>query len=80
MAWNFIVQLALIVVSAIVTNALRPKPEPPKAASLSEFDVPTAEEGRAVPVIFGTVWVKGPNVIWYGDLRSTAIRKRGGKK
>lgn len=80
MAWEVAIYIAIIIVSQVVTAALQPKPEKPKAAALSEFDVPTAEEGRAVPVIFGTVWVKGPNVIWYGDLRTTAIRKKGGKK
>ncbi len=60
--------------------ALAPKPPQPKPASLSDFDVPTAEEGRPIPVVFGTVTITGPNVIWYGNLRTEAIRKKGGKK
>lgn len=78
--FNIFVQLALIVVSNILSAALAPKPQPPKAAGLDDFDAPTAEEGRAIPVIFGTVWITGPNVIWYGDLRTTPIQKKGGKK
>jgi hypothetical protein len=42
--------------------------------------VPVAEEGRPIPVVFGTVTVTGANVLWYGDLRSTPIQKKGGKK
>ena len=72
--------LAVLVVSSVVAMALAPKPKPPKPAALSDFDAPTAEEGRAVPVIFGTVWITGPNVVWYGDLESEPIRKKGGKK
>jgi len=73
-------QLFLLVVSTIVQNALAPKPQAPKAASLSEFTVPTAEEGRAIPVIFGTVVIQGPNCVWYGNLSKKAIKKSGGKK
>lgn len=76
---NLWVQLAIMIVSAIISYALTPKPPSPKPAALTDFDVPTAEEGRSIPVIFGTVWIKGPNVLWYGDLRSTPI-KSGGKK
>ena len=39
-----------------------------------------AEEGKAIPVVFGDAWVKGSNVVWYGDLRTTAITKKSGKK
>ncbi|HWH75544.1 MAG TPA: hypothetical protein VNV16_14900 [Methylibium sp.] len=72
--------LLVIVVASFVASALAPKPPAPKPASLQDFDVPTAEEGRPIPVAFGTVTVTGPNVIWYGELRTTAIRKKGGKK
>lgn len=78
--WNFVVQLAIIIISNIVSAALAPKPKPPKPAALGDFDAPTAEEGRPIPVVFGTVWCKGPNVLWYGDLKSTAIKSKGGKK
>lgn len=77
---NIWVQIAIMIVAAIVSYALAPKPPTPKPAALSDFDVPTAEEGRPIPVIFGTVWITGPNVLWYGDLRSVPIRASGGKK
>lgn len=72
--------LAILVVSALITQAMLPKPEQPKPAELSDFDAPTAEEGRPIPVVFGTVRVTGPNVLWYGDLYTQAITQRGGKK
>jgi hypothetical protein len=31
-------------------------------------------------VIFGTVLITGPNVVWAGDLRVDPIKKNGGKK
>lgn len=77
---NFIFQLALLVVSYFVSAALAPKPPQPKPAALKDFDIPLAEEGRPLAVVFGTVLITSPTLMWYGDLRTTAIREKGGKK
>ena len=74
------VQLILLVVSYIVSAALAPKPPKPKPAALEDFDIPVAEQGRPVPVVFGTMLILGPNVLWYGDLSTTPIKSKGGKK
>lgn len=73
-------QLFVMVVSYVLQAALAPKPQAPKAAALADFDVPTAEEGRAIPVIFGTVVVTGANCVWFGDLGKVAIKSKKGKK
>jgi len=72
--------IAILVISSFVVSALAPKPPAPKPASLQDFDVPTAEQGRPIPVVFGTVTVTGANVIWYGNLVAKPIKKKGGKK
>lgn len=77
---TFLIQLAVLVVSAYVSAALAPKPPKPKPASLTDFEIPTAEEGRPIPVVFGTVWVTGPNVIYYGGLRTKPIKVSSSKK
>lgn len=74
MGWETVIYM---VIAAVISIALAPKPPKPKAATLDDFDLPTAEEGRPVPVVFGTLRVAGPNVLWYGDLRSKAIKKSG---
>jgi len=68
-------QLGIALVIAAIGYALAPKPPTPKPASIQDIDIPTAEEGRPVPVVFGTVTVTGPNVIWYGDLSTKKIKK-----
>jgi len=73
-------QIIIMIVALIVAVALAPKAPTPKPASLEDFDVPVAEEGRPIPVVFGTVTITGANVLWYGDLRSTPIKSKGGKK
>ena len=72
--------LVVIVVAALVSVALAPNPPEPKPAALSDVDAPTAEEGRPIPVVFGSVLLRGSNVVWYGDLAADPIRKKGGKK
>lgn len=72
--------LVVFIISALVSYALAPKPIQPKPSALEDFDIPTAEQGRDVPVIFGTVTVKDPNVVWYGNLRSEAITSPHDKK
>jgi hypothetical protein len=42
--------------------------------------VPTAEDGRECSMVFGTNWIDDPNVLFYGDLRTTPIKVKGGKK
>jgi len=72
--FSFLIKLFVMVALAYV---LRPKPatsRAPKPAGIEEFQIPTAEEGRSIQVLFGKRREKGPNVVWYGDLKSNAIR------
>lgn len=69
-----------IYITNSIINYLMPTPPAPTPHSLTDFDAPTAEEGRPVPVVFGTVKLTGPNVLWYGGLYIEAIRERQGKK
>jgi len=67
------------VVGALVASMFASKPAKPKAAALDEFDLPTAEDGRPIPVAFGSCWSNDANVLWYGDLRTTPIKSKSGK-
>lgn len=75
--WWFI---AIFIGALIVGRAIGVKPQNASATPLSEFDVPTAEVGRPIPVVFGTRVQKGPNIVWYGDFKSEAVKSSGGKK
>lgn len=72
--------IAVFVVALVVAYATMPKPQSQPPAGLGDVKAPTAEEGREIPVLFGTRDLEGPNVVWYGDFRAVAIRKKGGKK
>lgn len=70
-------QIAWLIVAYLVTSALAPKPPSPDQPTLDDIDAPTADEGRPIPVVFGTVKVTGPNIIWYGDLKTKKIKSKG---
>lgn len=77
MGWD---QIIMIAVSLLISHATRVKPPTPRPAALEEFNVPEAEDGRECAMIFGTVWIDDPNILYYGDLRNTPIKVKGGKK
>lgn len=80
-AWIAIaIQIGIMIVSTIIAASMQGKVPVPKPAALSDFDVPTATEGRPVPKIFGEWIIKDPNVLNYFDLSYTAIKKKAGGK
>lgn len=75
--WWFV---AVFIVALVVSYATAPKPRSQPPLGLGDVTVPTAEEGREIPVLFGTRLLEGPNVVWFGNLRTVAVTKKGGKK
>jgi hypothetical protein len=74
--WFYIVVLVIVAIVAVACQPRTPEPKPP---TLTDIEVPTAEEGRPIPVVFGTYLVQSPNVVWYGDLSYKKIKSKGGK-
>jgi hypothetical protein len=75
--WFFLAGVALAIVGAI---AFAPKPQTQKPAGFEDIKAPIAEDGKEMPVLFGCKNMKGANVVWYGDLKTTPIKVKGGKK
>lgn len=73
---KMIVMMALSYAYAAATAKKPPKPNHAKPASLEQFNTPTAEEGRPIQVLFGKRYVEGPNVVHFGNLRTSAIVRR----
>ena len=69
----YYVMIALFVLSMVMAARMQPKTEKPTAAGLEDFSFPSAAE-RPIQVLAGTRRISGPNVLWYGDLRTTAIK------
>ena len=59
--------LIISVVLNVISYLLTPKPKQSRPTFTTDMENPTAEAGRPLPVIFGTVMLKSPNVLWYGE-------------
>lgn len=63
----FFTQLLVGVALMVLAFLIMPKPKPEQPDASRDLDNPTAEAGRPIPVVFGTLYVKGGNVIDYMD-------------
>ena len=52
---NFLIQLAVFVITTLISRALAPKPKPPEPG---KAEIPDIKEGKAPVEIFGAVWRK----------------------
>jgi hypothetical protein len=57
-----IASLALNVISALLRPKTSDRPD-------KDWNIPTATEGRSIPVVWGTDLQRAPNIIWWGDQR-----------
>lgn len=71
------VQIAILVVSALISYATRPKPQQAKPGTV---ETPVAEEGRTIRKVYGTVWIDDPQMLGFKRIGTDRIRKKGGKK
>ena len=62
----------------VLSDLLSPKPEleNAKPAGIGDFSFPTATEQRKVPLLWGTIRIAGPNVVWWGDLLQDPITEK----
>lgn len=73
--WLF--ALLIFVGLTALSALLQKKPQDAQPAGAGDFNFPTAEEGRVIPVVMGTVKI-APNVVWWGDVRADPIKKKSG--
>ncbi len=65
---SLFIQVAIAIIINVVAYVLMPKPKGPKPEAVRDMDAPTADHGRPFPVVFGTMTIKGLNVLWFGDI------------
>ena len=71
--------IAMMVIG-MALSMIMTKKQKPTNATVSEADVPTAELGKDICVVFGTILVKDSNVIDYFDPKTSEIKSEGGGK
>ncbi len=75
------IQLLIGLAIGVLGYILMPKPKAPKPPAAQDMEAPTASAGRPMPVVFGTVTVKGGNLLYYTEQKTTeyTIQEGGGK-
>ncbi|HXE90477.1 MAG TPA: phage tail protein [Terriglobales bacterium] len=68
--------VAILFVATTAVSALLSRQRDVEPSAAGEFQVPVAEEGKTLPVIFGTCIVRDPNVVWWGDLAKNAVKSK----
>jgi hypothetical protein len=64
---EILTMIAIAIAINIVAYLIMPKPKRAKPEAAKDWDLPTAEAGRPQMVPFGTVTIKSPNVIYFGE-------------
>jgi hypothetical protein len=74
------VELGFFVASLVIGYIFRPKVkyDSPKPGTVEAKATATA--GGEIGVLFGSREITGPNIVWWGDVKTKAIKKSGGKK
>jgi len=75
--YQIVWQILILVVSALISYALRPKPPRPEVQKAS---APVVEDGKHQVRFYGTVWVDDSIVLGFKQMGTDPIRKKGGKK
>lgn len=78
MGW-FVMMLVSLALN-VIAYLLQPKPKTSQPASTEDMEDPTAEAGRPIPVLFGTMTIKGTNILWYGEKQVTTYKKSSSSK
>lgn len=65
MPWGWFLFAAIV---AAIVYVMQPRPPKTKRPTLEDFSIPRANQGDSIPMVFGTVRITGPTVVWYGDL------------
>jgi hypothetical protein len=64
----------LMIASAGISYALMPKPKG-NIQKAQTLETPTIDAGRSVPVVFGRVRVKSPNILYMGGRFTREIKR-----
>lgn len=66
----------------IIAYLILPKPKTPKPDAAKDLENPVAEAGKPLPVLSGSLTMKGLNILWFGEkaTKTRTVTEKGGKK
>lgn len=69
---------ALGIAGALLGSIFKKKKQV-QQVTLDDFDAPQIADGTPHAVVFGDGWLEGWQVLWYGNYRTTKIKKNAKK-
>jgi len=75
---SLFIQVAIGLAIGVVGYLLMPQPKRAKPPQAQDLQAPTFEAGRPMPVIFGTMDLRSPNGLWYGELNTNTYEVDAG--
>lgn len=80
MPFPLLAQIGIGVALQIIGFLLMPKPKAPPPPSTDDLENPVVAEGQEIPVVFGTITIKDPAIIWWGQKQSRSRTIESDKK
>ncbi len=63
----------ILTFATLAVYLLMPGPKGAKPGDITG-SIPKVDESKKIPVIFGRVWIKDPSIVWFGDVKTKAIK------
>lgn len=70
----FWIALLIALVLEVISYLIMPKPKTSQPSQTKDFEGPTADSSRPVPVVFGTLTLKGPNTL--AAIEKSSVKKK----
>lgn len=70
-----IFQIIVALVMMVVSYLLMPKPKQ-TPNTVTDMEDPTASAGTPIKVVFGTITIKDPNILWFGDKQTFTFKTK----
>ena len=70
--WFFVIGL---VAALAISIALIPRPNKRTTPEQGRIQGASAEEGKSIPVLFGTREISSQNIVWYGDIKTEPVKQ-----
>lgn len=71
---GFLLQILIMIATQVISYLITPKPKQQTSAAVRDLQAPTAEAGRPIPVVFGSITVKGGNILHYSDVSTKSYK------
>ena len=71
--------IIITIIAAVLAAVLVKPPSVPNLVPSALQNIPLVEQGKPIPVVFGTRFIRQPNVMWWGNVEAETIYSDGGK-